>query len=187
MPGPRQDRRSEPIDQSLFGRRSHLRPESELRIRLATADDAPQIIAAVNAAFTVETFLEGTRTDSERLDEMMHTGDMLIAEDGSGHLVASVFVKVRGARGYFGMLAVDSSRQGKGYGRRMVEAAEAYCRERGCEAVDITVLSLRPELLPFYRGLGYVESGTEEFRPPRPLGPGIECHCILTSKSLPPL
>jgi hypothetical protein len=66
----------------------------------------------------------------------------------------------------------------------MVEAAEDHLRRQGCEAVDIVVLSLRPELPPIYRRFGYVESGTEEFHSSRPLKPGVECHCIVMSKQL---
>lgn len=66
----------------------------------------------------------------------------------------------------------------------MIEAAEDYCRARGCKFMDISVLSLRPELPPFYRKLGYVENGTDEFRPSRPLKPGLECHIIRMSKPL---
>ena len=50
--------------------------------------------------------------------------------------------------------------------------------------MDITVLSLRPELPPYYRKLGYVETGTEEFHPSRPLKAGVECHCIRMTKVL---
>jgi hypothetical protein len=50
--------------------------------------------------------------------------------------------------------------------------------------MDITVLSLRTELPPFYRKHGYVETGTDEFHTSQPLKPGAECHCILMSKPL---
>jgi hypothetical protein len=50
--------------------------------------------------------------------------------------------------------------------------------------MDITVLSLRTELPPFYRKLGYVETGAEEFRTSRPLKDGVQCHCIVMSKAL---
>ncbi len=66
----------------------------------------------------------------------------------------------------------------------MVEAAEERLRQQGCKAVDIAVLRLRPELLPLYRRFGYVETGSEEFKPSRPLRPGVECHCIVMSKRL---
>jgi GNAT superfamily N-acetyltransferase len=138
----------------------------------------------INSAFAVEGFIEGGRTNEAELLDRMNKGEFLLGCDESGELVASVYVEVRGTRGYFGMLAVDPTRQGNGLGRKMVEAAEQYCREKGCGAMDLTVLSLRPELLPIYRKLGYAESGVEEFRPSRPLKPGFECHCILMSKEL---
>ncbi len=155
-----------------------------IRFRDAVAADRPRLIALINAAFSVETFFEGTRTDEERLTAMMAKGDILLAEDGDGRLLASVYMERRGARGYLGMLAVDPARQGAGLGHRMVEAAEERFREQGCEGVDITVLSLRPELLPIYRRFGYVETGSEEFRPSQPLRPGVECHCVVMSKEL---
>jgi ribosomal protein S18 acetylase RimI-like enzyme len=155
-----------------------------IRFRNAVDADQPRLIELINAAFAVETFLEGTRTDEERLTAMMAKGNILLAEDGNGQLLASVYMERRGDRGYLGMLAVNPARQGEGLGRRMVEAAEDRFREQGCEGVDITVLSLRPELRPIYRRFGYVETGTEEFRPSRPFRPGIECHCIVMSKPL---
>jgi predicted N-acetyltransferase YhbS len=153
-------------------------------VRLATAVDIASIVSVTNAAFAVETFLEGTRTDETRLAEMMRKGCFLVADAGRSHIVASVYIELRGVRGYFGMLAVDPSHQGKGLGRLMVEAAENHCRARGCSAMDIAVLSLRPELPPYYRKLAYVETGTEEFHPSRPLKGGVECHCIVMSKAL---
>lgn len=136
----------------------------------------------INSAFEVEKFIEGERTNEPELLTRMQRGEFLLGSDEAGELIASVYVEVRGERGYFGMLAVDPQRQGNGLGRKMVEAAEEYCRRKGCTAMDLTVLSLRPELLPIYRKLGYVESGVEEFRPARPLKPGVECHCIVMSK-----
>jgi ribosomal protein S18 acetylase RimI-like enzyme len=157
---------------------------SQIRFRMAAANDRPRLIPLINAAFSIEEFFEGTRTDEERLAAMMAKGSILIAEDGAGQLLASVYTELRGKRGYLGMLAVDPAQQGKGLGRRMMEAAEVLFREKGCEAIDIVVLSLRPELPPIYRRYGYVETGTEEFKTVRPLQPGVECHCITMSKQL---
>ena len=158
--------------------------EHDLRIRLATSADRAAMIPMVNAAFAVEAFLDGTRTDEERMSELMRKGDFLLAERDSGRVAACVYTEVRGERGYFGMLAVDPAEQGSGLGRCMVQAAEDRCRERGCKFMDITVLNLRPELPPFYRKLGYAETATEEFHPSRPLKEGVECHCIVMSKPL---
>ncbi len=143
----------------------------------------PAMIPIVNAAFSIEDFLDGTRTDAERMSQMMRKGTFLVAEEAD-KVVASVYTEMRGERAYFGMLAVDPSQQGTGLGRRMVDAAETRCRGLGAKFMDIAVLSLRPELPPLYRKFGYVETGTEEFRPSRQLKPGVECHAIIMSKAL---
>ena len=157
---------------------------SEVTIRTATEEDAAAIIPLVNAAFVVEDFLEGTRTDAERLAKSMETGTFLVAEDAMGKLTAAVYVEVNGERCYFGMLAVNPAQQGQGLGRRMIDAAENYFRAAGCRWVDIKVLSLRKGLPEYYRQFGYVETGSEEFHPSRPLKPGVECHCIAMAKQL---
>ena len=159
---------------------SHVKPN----IRVATMDDRSEMMPAINSAFAIEEFMEGTRTDEARLAEMMRAGDFLVAEDEFGQVIASVYVEQRGTRGYLGMLAVHPQCQGKGLGRLMIEAAESYFRERACQGVDLVVVTLRPDLPPFYRRLGYVERGTEEFRPSRRLKEGLECHCIVMSKEL---
>lgn len=163
---------------------SRMPNSSAASIRPATAADIPTIVSVVNAAYAIETFLGGTRTDSNGVAEMMQTGEFLVAEAPSAGVVACVWTRVSGERGYLGMLAVEPSRQGSGLGRLMVEAAEGHSRSDGCKYVDITVLSLRPELLPFYRKLGYSETGTQEFHPPPSRSVALECHLIMMAKAL---
>jgi ribosomal protein S18 acetylase RimI-like enzyme len=155
-----------------------------LRIRPAVAEDRPRLIPLINAAFSVETFLQGPRTDERRLTESMEKGTLLVAEDDDGRVLASVYTELRSGHGYMGMLAVDPACQRAGVGRRMLLAAEEHFRAHGCTAVEIAVLSLRPELLPIYRRMGFLETGTEEFVYPYPLAPGLECHCIVMEKPL---
>jgi GNAT superfamily N-acetyltransferase len=137
-------------------------PDSAFRIRAAIESDRAQLIPLINSAFLIESFLEGTRTDDERLTAAMAKGTILIAEDTSGCPVGCVYVEVRGLRGHLGMLAVDPDHQGSGLARGIIEAAEDHLRQLECNAVDITVLSLRSELLPIYRRFGFVETGVEE-------------------------
>jgi ribosomal protein S18 acetylase RimI-like enzyme len=155
-----------------------------MNVRLATSADANAMIPIINAAFSVEKFLTSTRTDPERLAPMFESGQFLVAEE-EGSILASIYTEVRPEqRGYIGMLAVDPSQQGRGLGRRMMEAAEEHCRQKGCDVIDILVVNLRTELPPLYRKLGYVEVGIEEFHPSRPLRAGVEAHCIVMSKAL---
>ena len=157
-----------------------------LRFRLATAADRTRLISLINAAYAIETFLEGTRTDEDRLTAMMQKGNVLVAEarDGSGQLLGCVYTEVRGDRGYLGQLAVDPAYKSARLGRMIVEAAEDHLRRQGCVAVDLTVLSMRTELPPIYRRFGYIEAGIEEFHPTQPLKSGVECHSIVMSKQL---
>jgi predicted N-acetyltransferase YhbS len=158
----------------------------KIQFRDAVPADRAQLIPLINTAFSIESFFEsdGTRTDEERLRAAMQKGSILVAESADGKLLASIYMERRGRRGYLGMLAVKQARQREGIGRQIVEAAEDRFRQAGCEAVDITVLSPRTELPPIYRRFGYVETGTEEFKSPRPLRSGVACHCIVMSKRL---
>jgi predicted N-acetyltransferase YhbS len=151
---------------------------------LATEADVTCLVSIINEAFSVETFLEGTRTDRERLSAMMAAGEVLVAEDGAGKPLGCVYLEVRGVRGYLGMLAVGPSHQRTGMGRAIMLAAEQHLRNKGCQFVDICVLSKRTELPPIYRRFGYVETGVEQSHPMQPLKPGVSCHAILMSKAL---
>jgi GNAT superfamily N-acetyltransferase len=136
---------------------------TELKTRFATDADTDAIAALVNAAFKVERFfIDRDRIDPGKVREMLGTGKYLLADD-NGALIACVYVELQGQRAYFGLLGVDPSRQGQGLGRKMVEEAEDYARAACCKFMDLRIVNLRTELPPFYRRLGYVETGIEPF------------------------
>jgi ribosomal protein S18 acetylase RimI-like enzyme len=139
----------------------------------------------INAAFAVETFLEGTRTDFERLSAYFLKGEFLLAEDASGQLIGSIYTELRLPRGYLGMLAIGPAHQRSGHGRTLMSAGEQHLRGKGCVAVDISVIEWRTELPPIYRKLGYVEAGLQDFTPSQRLKPGVPpCRAITMSKPL---
>jgi GNAT superfamily N-acetyltransferase len=124
---------------------------------------------------------DGDRINSAETQAFMETGEFLLAED-SDDLVGCVYLEVRKDRGYVGLLSVDPRRQGTGVGRKLMEAAQDYFRGEGCCAVDLRVISQRTPLPPFYRQLGYAESGTAPFAPS--LQAKVPGHYIIMSKSL---
>jgi GNAT superfamily N-acetyltransferase len=152
------------------------------KIRVASTEDAPPIARLVNAAFAVEAFFKiGDRTSTGEILEMMRTGEFLLLEDAS--LAGCVYLAVReDRRAYFGMLSIDPARQGRGFGRMLIDAVEARARDRGCRAMDIHIVNLREELPGFYQKLGYVAHGTLPF-PDSELSTR-PCHFVVMSKAL---
>jgi GNAT superfamily N-acetyltransferase len=154
-----------------------------LAVRSAAMADASAIVALVNAAFAVEkSFVDGERTTLGEIQDLLHKGVFLVVDAGDGTLTACAYLEQRGFRAYLGMLSVDPGRQGSGIGGQMMAAVEAYCRTRRVRALDIRILSLRPELPPFYRKRGFVEEGTAPYNNPQCTRPA---YFILMTKNLP--
>jgi GNAT superfamily N-acetyltransferase len=154
------------------------------RPREGTLDDAPAITALVNRAFEIEAFFKrGARTTRSEIAAMMSKGAFLVIDGAeSGSLDACVYVELTGPTVYFGMLAVNPALQGQGLGRSLIETVESTARRAGCDQVEIHVVNLRTELVPYYRRLGYVETG----RVPFPDDEKITqpCHFIVMTKAV---
>lgn len=156
--------------------------DTRLATRLATTADVPIIVELVNEAFVVERFFKhADRTNADEISRLLSEGGFFIGEQ-QGSAVATVYFSIDGDGIYIGMLSVRPGIQRSGIGRSMMEAAEDHARKLGCTHADLRVVNLRTELPPYYRKLGYKETGT---------APWIEgvyssepCHFILMSKPL---
>src|SRR5665213_314534 len=136
--------------------------------RFAKESDAEAIARLVNSAFRVEQFfIERDRTNPSVIRNLMPKGKFLLAEDGP-ILVGSVYMELRGERGYFGMLSIEPTRQGTGLGRQLVEAAGKYFRDSGCKFSDLKIVNVRGELNDLYRRWGYIDTGTDVYDDPVP-------------------
>ncbi len=158
-----------------------------LPVRRATLGDLDAIVQVTNAAYRVEEFfIVGDRTDAIEVAELLTRPDSaFLVVDGQqpGTLAGSVEVESRGDRGYFGLLAVDPARQGEGIARALLGAVEDYFRSRGCHTLELTVVDLRTELMPFYAAFGFAPTGrTPEFE--RDVKLRRPAHLIEFAKSL---
>lgn len=63
---------------------------------------------------------------------------------------------------YLGSLAVSPTLQNAQYGRRLLAAAEQWCRARGGKTVHMTVLQVRDTLVAWYLRRGYRRTGETE-------------------------
>jgi predicted N-acetyltransferase YhbS len=151
-------------------------------IRTAQEADTEALVQLINEAFQVERFfLDSDRIDLAGVQQSLKLGTFLIAEE-DGMPAACVYVEVKGDRGYFGLLSVDPARQGAGLGKRLIGAAEDYCREAGCAFMDLQIVNLREELPAYYQRLGYAEIGAGPFPPD--VVTKQPCHFVKMSKPL---
>ena len=153
-------------------------------VRRASEDDAEAIARLVNRAYEVEQFfVAGDRTSPEEVANLMLTGMFLVsASEEAASIEGSVYVEVHPEGGYFGMLAVDASERGRGIGRQLVDEAERAAAAVGAPVMEIHVVNLRTELFPYYRQLGYQETGrTEPYIHRAALRP---CHLVVLQKPL---
>lgn len=153
-----------------------------MHLREATRDDADYLAALINAAYRVEDFFKiGDRTDADGVRSEMQRGRFLVFDDDQG-IAGCVYVEVKGELGYFGLLSVDPERQGQGIGTTLLHTAEEFCRGAGCRTMEILVVNLRTELLPYYRRHGYAEIGVRPFPDDEPTR--CPCHFVVLRKSL---
>lgn len=142
-----------------------------MMIRAATPADIPALHALVESAYRGDSaragwtheadLLGGQRTDPAMLSAMIGVDatQLLVAEQG-GALIGCVAAENRGGLGYVGMLTVAPSQQGGGLGRALLGAAEAHIRSvLGLGRVRMSVISVRTELIAWYRRRGYADTG----------------------------
>ena len=153
-----------------------------MELREATLDDAERLAVLINAAYRVEDFFKiGDRIDAAGVRHEMEQGRFLVLENDGG-IAGCVYVEINGELGYFGLLSVDPARQGQGIGTTLLRTAEEFCLGAGCRTMEILVVNLRTELLPYYRRHGYVEVGTRPF--PDEERTSQPCHFVVMRKRL---
>jgi ribosomal protein S18 acetylase RimI-like enzyme len=74
-----------------------------------------------------------------------------------GALMATVMAGYEGHRGWVNYLAVAPAYRGRGYGRVLMQQVEQMLLRRGCPKVSLLVRASNPEVVDFYRHLGYTQ------------------------------
>jgi N-acetylglutamate synthase-like GNAT family acetyltransferase len=146
--------------------------QAVITFRVATREDVPAIAALVESAYrgdasrkgwtTEADFLDGQRTDETGVAGLVGVGDsrILLAER-EGALLACAHLERRNAKvAYFGMFSVRPDLQGAGVGRAMLAEAERIARDEWrSEEMQMTVISIRDELIAWYERRGYRRTG----------------------------
>ena len=77
-----------------------------------------------------------------------------------GAIVATAMVGHDGHRGWVYYVAVDPDRQKKGFGRAVMDAAEAWLRAAGVPKLQLLVRRENAKAGAFYQSIGYEEADT---------------------------
>lgn len=144
---------------------------SATTFRLATTDDVAAVVALVESAYRGDVSRKGWTTEADLLDgqrtDPLGVAD-LIAKPGSclllgecgGDLLACANIERRGDIAYFGMFSVRPDLQGGGLGRVVLAEAERMAHDDWhCREMQMTVISVRDELIAWYERRGYRRTG----------------------------
>ena len=151
----------------------------------ADITDAEAIASLVNSAYrgegsregwtTEAELLGGQRTDTHQVEQILNSRDsvVLLAQRStstesattprSPQIIGCVHLEKQGSLMTLGMLAIHPPMQGAGVGRQLIEASTLEARAWGCVGIEMTVISVRKELIAWYERLGF--KVTSEKRP----------------------
>jgi ribosomal protein S18 acetylase RimI-like enzyme len=142
-----------------------------LTFRHATDADVDELVALIESAYrgddsragwtTEADILEGQRTDPEGVLEVIKSPDSrLLTVEKDGRIVACCQLEHQGEHAYFGMFAVSPRLQGAGLGKVIIAEAERQARETwGVREMQMTVISVRDDLIAWYERRGYRRTG----------------------------
>lgn len=138
-------------------------------IATAVLADAEALHKLVNAAYrgdssrkgwtTEADLLEGTRISEKALREIFNSNSVILKYEENHRLIGCVELRPEDDKMYVGMLTVLPAEQSKGIGKKLLAAAELTAKEKNCQALYMTVISERTELIAWYCRHGYRDTG----------------------------
>ena len=145
-----------------------------LHFRTATLDDRDAIIALVTSAYRGDASRAGWTTEADLLDgprvapevlehDLVRERSRVVLAERDGALVGCAHVCDDGGAGYFGMFAVDPTRQSGGLGDAVLKECERVARDDWrLSSMKMTVIDIRDELIAWYERRGYRRTGIKK-------------------------
>ncbi|MDL2142234.1 GNAT family N-acetyltransferase [Flavobacterium tructae] len=145
-------------------------------ITKASLQDISALTVLINSAYRGETskkgwtteanLLEGKRTDEQEMTEIfLDPKNTILKYTEKDHIIGSVLLVEKGHQLYLGMLTVSPELQNSGIGKKMLAEAENHAKALGLSSIIMTVISVREELIAWYKRHGYVDTGEREAFP----------------------
>lgn len=158
-------------------------------ITKATLKDVSQLNKLINSAYRGESskrgwtteanILEGTRTTEEELLETIeNTKNTILKFTTNNLIIGCVLLMEKEQKLYLGMLTVSPQLQNSGVGKKLLQQAEIHALALSLPRIVMTVISVRAELIAWYKRHGYVDTGE---RDPFPIS---DVHISITEQPL---
>ena len=158
-------------------------------ITIAKVDDVPSLNKLINSAYRGESskkgwtteanLLEGLRTTEEELTELIANPiNTILKFTDKETIIGCVLLVQKENQLYVGMLTVSPELQNSGVGKKLLKEAEIHAQKTRLAKIVMTVISVREELIDWYKRNGYSDTGASE-----PF-PASEVHIPISNKPL---
>jgi ribosomal protein S18 acetylase RimI-like enzyme len=145
-------------------------------ITKATVADVISLNKLINSAYRGESskkgwtteanLLEGSRTTEEELiDIIKDQKNTILKFTENGEINGCVLLIEKEHQLYLGMLTVSPELQNSGIGKKLLLQAEIHASTLGLPKIVMTVISIREELIAWYKRHGYIDTGAREAFP----------------------
>lgn len=141
-------------------------------IAIATTLDIPALKDLLNSAYRGERSKKGWTSESHLIDGEVRTDDATLQQimkrqdsvflkcvGAQQQIIGCLNLQQHGNKIYLGMFSVSPQLQGGGIGKKLLFASEEYAKHLNCGSIYMSVISIRTELIDWYKRHGYVDTG----------------------------
>jgi len=143
-------------------------------ISAATSADISQLLQLINSAYRGEHAKKGWTHEADLIDGAIRTDEVSLQQliekpaatilkvQQDNKILGCVYLEKKEERLYLGMLTVAPEIQAQGIGKHLLRAADEYAKQINCTTIEMTVISVRQELIRWYERNGYHQTTKRE-------------------------
>jgi ribosomal protein S18 acetylase RimI-like enzyme len=143
------------------------------QISKADLNDVKELDILINSAYRGDTAKLGWTNESEliqgqRINEielrrlLSDNSSTILKYISKEKILGCVLLQQTAQAIYLGMLTVSPTHQSTGIGKNILSATEQFAKEKNYDTIKMTVISVRHELIEFYKRNGYFDTGLRE-------------------------
>jgi ribosomal protein S18 acetylase RimI-like enzyme len=131
-----------------------------MQIRPFRMDDEAAVVALWEQCGLTRPWNDPHKDVSRKLE--MQPELFLVGEEDAA-IVATIMAGYEGHRGWINYLAVAPAYRGRGFARALIGRVEEVLLGMGCPKISLLIRSSNPEVMAFYRHIGYAEDDVVTF------------------------